>query len=330
MLQNYLKHDYAKLEKVYTFYNSKKKNPFDNTVLSYQIITEALGTTAPELQESIFIGDRLSPTLSVGLKGNPRNTKRFLNTLFLRMRIAKIYGLESIVKLNVLSKLMLLERFQPERFDAIVNEISLAQDGISETLRDREQALTGATGKKGGAAHLGDVSDDKYDAWIKLEPSLGQVDLRPYIFISKEKAISFDSDATFPEHLVPLLEQLSSDSQIAQKTAAKAVKSISLSDATILFGKLEIDSRAMDVKKIPPAITGMLNIIESHPSLEERLVKHISSYPSANIGPWGVTQLTGLKNPGAIALFKELLQNWSRQDGNRALKSTATQTLKTY
>jgi len=325
MLQNYLKHDYTKLEKVYENYNAKKKTPFDNLPLSYEIITEALSAKDTHLKETILVGDQLSPTLSLGLKGNPRNTKRFLNTLFLRMRIAKIYGLESTIKLNVLAKLMLLERFQPDRFDALVNEISVTPDGISQLLKNAEvhkKEETDVTDEKAPS------NDNKFTNWKKLEPLFGAVDLRPYIFVSKEKAVGFDADSTFPEHLSKILDKLNGGSDILIKEVEKELAEIPIQDATLLFNRLEVESRSADLKKLPTSIKGLLKLVEIHTALEDRLVKHMSTYPSDNLGVWAVSQLTGLKTPQAHSLFKELLQSWAQSD-NKALKAIAGQTLKT-
>lgn len=329
MLQNHLKHNYKELKSIYDTFNAKKRKPYDGIELTYKSITEALGSNSPDLREPVLVADQLSPTLAVGLKGNPRNIKRFLNTLFLRMRIAKIYGLEEI-KLNILAKLMLLERFQTDKFDLLVEEISSASDGSSQMIKDCEKEKQSEK-KKGTIENVikEDKAEQSFNDWIKLEPKLAGIDLRPYIFISKEKAIGFDSDGIFPEHLTSILESLSSSSQMSQATAAKKIVGISLKDATILFDKLENESRSVeDLKNVPTPVKGLLKIVESHHSLETRLVTMVGTYPPTNIGPWAVTELSGLKNPEAITAFQALLTMWSTQEDNKALKSIATQTLR--
>src|SRR5690349_11499506 len=51
--------------------------------------------------------------------GNPRQIKRFLNSLLLREQTAEARGFGADVKLPVLAKLMLAERFMPRMFDQI-------------------------------------------------------------------------------------------------------------------------------------------------------------------------------------------------------------------
>src|SRR6185312_11921583 len=82
MLQFFLKHDYGKLKEVYEAFNKKKKRPYDPIELSYESIPDDIRSSSPDLKETMFVAGQITPTLSAGLKGNPRNIKRFLNTLF--------------------------------------------------------------------------------------------------------------------------------------------------------------------------------------------------------------------------------------------------------
>src|SRR5258708_38833103 len=134
MLQHRLKNDYAQLQTVYQAYNRKKRRPYDPVELSYELITEAISSTTDDLKDTLFVAGQLTPTLSAGLKGNPRNIKRFLHTPFLRMRISKIYGLHYIMQFNVLTKLMLLERVQTESNNKVVEERTSSLEGKSKTI----------------------------------------------------------------------------------------------------------------------------------------------------------------------------------------------------
>lgn len=332
MLQNHLKNDFDELKRIYLEFISKRKNPYDNFSLTYDIVKEALGNDSDSLKSTLFVADQLSPTLTVGLKGNPRNIKRFLNTLFLRMKISKIYGLESIIKLNVLAKLMLLERFQPDKFEIISSEIGSSNKGNSETLENAEQTLKGDKNQNTKTAnppaekqHL----DEKFSEWLKIDPNLTGLDLRAYIFISKEKAIGLETNEELSPYLSKLLDQLNSGSAIALNTAEKELINIPLSDATKLFEILEGESRSVsDLKSIPKSIQGLLRIIKKHPDLEERLVNVISSYPTQNLGLWAVSQLDGLKSSGGIQKLNNLLDEWSIQRENSQLSTFAKAKIK--
>ena len=326
MLQNHLKNDYEKLQTVYEAYNKKKKRPYDPIELSYQIITDAIGDSSTELQETLLVAGQLTPTLSAGLKGNPRNIKRFLNTLFLRMRIARIYGLDDIVQLKILAKLMLLERFQTEAFDTIVDEVTTAADGKSRIIKDAEKPVRADKAQSRDSGD--DIKKQLFKEWSEIEPELGEIDLRPYIYISKEKAIGFDTDGLFPDHLITILSQLNSGNTMSLNKAEKDLANIAFKERILLFEKLEAESRSIsDLKSIPAPVQGLLRIINIENSVEERLVGLIESYPDTNLGAWAVSELTGLKNTAAKDRFKKLLEKWQLSD-NKILKTLAQQHLK--
>src|SRR5258708_585080 len=332
MLQHHLKNDYAQLQTVYEAYNRKKRRPYDPVELSYELITEAISSTTDDLKDTLFVAGQLTPTLSAGLKGNPRNIKRFLNTLFLRMRISKIYGLDDIVQLNVLAKLMLLERFQTESYNKVVDEVTSSLEGKSKTIKDAETPPVEDI-KQGSAIAqpVGDesVKNQAFRDWAKIDPLLDDIDLRPYIFISKEKAIGFDADGLFPGHLVAFLEQLSSNSDIALNKAEKDLVNIPVKERVLLFEKLEAESRSVgDLKTIPAPVNGLLRIISTEPSLEERFLALLESYPTASLGPWAVSQLSGLKTPAQKDRLKKLREQWAAQTENRTLSNLAKQNLK--
>lgn len=330
MLQNHLKNNFEELKRIYLEFIKKRKNPYDNTNLTFDIIKEAIGEDSGILKATIFVADQLSPTLTIGLKGNPRNIKRFLNTLFLRMKISKIYGLEHTIKLNVLAKLMLLERFQADKFELLITEIVSSANGLSDYIINAEKRLglqpEEEKSKAGKASKIEKAAtDDKMDEWMLIEPALSSLDLRPYVFISKEKAIGLETNEELPAHLLKLLEQLNSGAEIALNNAAKVLPQLPLSEAAKLFEILEAESRTVaDLKQLPKSVKGLLRIIIAHPDLEERLVNIIASYPPKSLGVWAGSQLDGLKSSGGQQKYSQLLDEWSKQEDNSQLRAFAS------
>jgi hypothetical protein len=95
------------------------KRPWQSAPLDFVAIKASLGDKAAEAQNAQILSDQIGPILAAGAKGNPRQIKRFLNTLLLRQRTAEARGFGADVKLPVLAKLMLAERFLPRLFDQI-------------------------------------------------------------------------------------------------------------------------------------------------------------------------------------------------------------------
>jgi predicted KAP-like P-loop ATPase len=334
MLQHHLNHDFSEVKRIYDVFIANRKNPYENTVLTFDLIKEALGSETTTLKETLLVADQLSPTLSQGLKGNPRNIKRFLNTLFLRMKVARIYGLNDVIQLNVLAKLMLLERFQVDLFEKIVAEIMGSAQGASSTIDEMEHEITvdNKVEKKGQKAPIATPvvpveknNNETFRTWNTLEPSFSGLDLRPYIFISKEKAIGLPVDEGLSPFLTKLLEQLNSNSDISLNAVSKSLPQISFEDSSQLYEILETESRqSSDLKNIPKSAKGLLRLIEAHPALENKFIDLLGSYPHTAIGPWAISQLSDLKTPAAIEKFSKLLEGWSKQTDNSVLSGLAT------
>ncbi len=318
MLQNHLKNDLSEVERVYKHYETKKSLPYENVELTYGIIKEAFGGDPESLRQMLLVADQIYPVLSNGLKGNPRNIKRFLNTLFLRIKIGKIYGLEHVIELDVLAKLMLLERFHSDLFADVVSEVLGSSDGKSNTIEEYEKKSDD------------DASESRLEflKWNKLLPGLKDKDLRPYIFISKEKAISFDQEQALTPILLSLFAQLENGALISLNEAEKGLISITPQEASVLFEKLLVPCKSLqDLARQPNQMKGLYRVIKVFPQLEIKLMDFLSSKPATSIGVWAISESAGLVTQEARAKFNVLLESW-QQDGNRALKALAKQTIK--
>jgi hypothetical protein len=91
-----------------------------------------------QLEHDLDLTAQIAPVLAPGLGGNPRRTKRFLNTLLLRMEMAGDRGLD--LRRQVLAKLMLLEYLKPEFFKHLAR-IQASQEGKPSELADTERTL---------------------------------------------------------------------------------------------------------------------------------------------------------------------------------------------
>jgi hypothetical protein len=117
--------------------------------LDYESVHEYLPDVPKELIEGFSLAEALAPILSVSLVGNPRQTKRFLNMLKMRMEMAKARKVD--LNLRILAKLMLLEYFQTEAFKQLA-ELQASQDGKPRVLeileKERELASFRYDGKE--------------------------------------------------------------------------------------------------------------------------------------------------------------------------------------
>ena len=133
---------------------------------------------ANKCRDAIGLSEQISSVLAQILNGNPRQCKRFLNTLYMRLYMAEVR--KANLDKNILAKLMLeyfrpqffKEMFNPERFD------DLKELEISKELSDKNA--------------LKNWSQDK-DAWLgrwfESSPSLPEDynELSKYLFYSRDK-----------------------------------------------------------------------------------------------------------------------------------------------
>ncbi len=102
------------------------------------IAQELYGEALPDaLKEQLTIAGRIAPVLASGLKGNPRQCKRFLNTLLMRLEMATFRKVE--LQQRVLAKLMLLEYFKPESFRRLA-DLQTEQNGQPREITAMERA----------------------------------------------------------------------------------------------------------------------------------------------------------------------------------------------
>jgi len=79
-----------------------------------------------DLQSDLDLTAQIAPVLTPGLNGNPRRTKRFLNTLLLRLSMGEARGLR--LERRILAKLMLLEYIRSEFFKSLAG-IQMVEGG---------------------------------------------------------------------------------------------------------------------------------------------------------------------------------------------------------
>jgi len=138
-----------------------------------------------ELQLDVF--GRVADVISTTLKGNPRQTKRFLNTFYIRKKLSEIQNLE--LDLGILAKLMVLEYTNLDIFREIYSW-HIANEGFARELEPLEKfSLDIETQDIDQLKQLYSNAWFKpiIQQWLMVEPTkLSEVDLRPYFYLAKE------------------------------------------------------------------------------------------------------------------------------------------------
>lgn len=325
------------------------KRPWTAGSLDAVTVRSALKDKAKSTINALALSDQIGPILASGTKGNPRQIKRFLNSLLLRQRTAEARGFGADVKLPVLAKLMLAERFLPRLFDQIATAAAVALDGKCPELVELEAAVTMKSDEKNSAkpekssAKGGDtkaalkpetkksadsgllgewLSSETIKAWAAVPIAIGVEDLRPYLFVAKDRKDYFGA-ASALGHLATVVEQLFGSRFEVQALEAD-LKRLAPEDAAQVFEAVR--GRIMaggNFDKEPVGVAGLTVLVKAHPTLQGSLVDFLEALPRDRLGPWACNGWSGvLKDPDASQRFNHLLKAWGN-DGNGALKTAA-------
>ncbi len=329
------------------------KRPWTSGALGAATVRTALGDKASRANNALALSDQIGPILASGTKGNPRQIKRFLNTLVLRQRTAEARGFGEDVKLPVLAKLMLAERFLPRLFDQIAAVAASAPDGKCPDLAALEAAATAkedskperAAAKTGNAAKgapkleavkptesalLSEwLSSPAIKAWAAVPTVIGAEDLRPYLFVAKDRKDYFGA-ASVLGHLAAVVEQLFG-AKFAVQGLEGDLKRLAPPEAAQVFEAVRGRIVGGDsFQTEPPGIAGLAVLVKAHPTLQGNLLDFLEALPRDDrLGPWACSGWEGvLRDADAPQRFDRLLQAWAR-DGGAMLKIAASGVLRT-
>ena len=160
-----------------------------------------------ELTESISLIASLSPIITEGLKGNPRQIKRFLNTFTLRNRLVRVARIPEI-KIDVLAKLMVLEYSTTNLFIELYNW-QTSQKGEPKQISDLEKLASENKIEDIKKQFSAKWTSEKVIKWLSSEPKLSGVDLRDYYWISRDQLSTTISGASLiPPYIRVLSKKL--------------------------------------------------------------------------------------------------------------------------
>ncbi len=336
------------------------RRPWTSAALDASTVKAALQDREAEVQDALTISDQIGPILASGTSGNPRQIKRFLNTLLLRQYMAVARGFGDEVKLPVLAKLMLAERFLPRLFDQIAIGAATHPHGLCENLAGLEQlsgqeakpsisslsrpegeqrTKTSGDGQKSSKAELPAraseapvvmewLSSQPILDWARVLPPLAEVDLRPYLFVAKDRKDYFGA-ASVLGHLASVVERL-----LGPKLAVTALEpelgQLTSSEAAQVFEALRSRIMAADTLETEPAgIAGLEVLVSAHPELQANLLDFLEALPSDRCGPWAVTGWVKVIGNGEMSgRLNGLLRAWAASAGDTFLRAAAANVVK--
>lgn len=299
------------------------------------------GEMNEELEDGLQLAQRIGRILALGLSGNPRQCKRFLNTLLLRLQIAKNRNIT--LQQKVLAKLMLLEYFRPEYFKKLA-EMQAEQNGKPAELKKLESERNGEQGVEAGAKEEPGKKNEKQETaidawfndiwlrqWILLEPQLHDIDLQPYFYFSRD---SLGTLGTGVQRLNPLAQELLSklldESDAVRRQALKQITDINEADAGAIYSQLVVGvKREEDLGSENSMFSKLIELVSARNDLSGQLLSLLGELPEKTIPIWTIPKLMQIcKNSAFEQNAVSLLKTWEASDVSRTLKKAAQAQLK--
>lgn len=309
--------------KILDLAKERLKKPWEGGRLEFSAIKNKLSGISPDIQHAITLSDQLASILAQGTLGNPRQVKRFLNSLLLREAIAEARGLKDVVKRPALAKLMLAERFHPELYAELCKEANKAKDGKVKQLKTFEEREKDIKESIPGARRQDDAwgkwtDDQAIVQWAGLSPMLCQEDLRPYVFVSRDKKAVFGMQAGGPlDDLVELL--MGPKMMVSGKS--KNINQLTPTEAAQVFEKIKSrivteDSYDDPDGDGPPGFSGMLALARERSTLHAEIINFVGTIPIGKLGVWAAK--IDLKFTGNdLAAWNKMLADWEAQKENK-------------
>lgn len=223
--------------------------------------------------------DRLAGLLahSKQVNGNPRIVKRLLNVVRIRVAVARRRGM--VLDESIIAKLALFERCTDESAIRSLNTlISAAAGGQAQEFVDLEAM--------GDAVTTDDLPKEwqKYSEfladWLRLDPPLKGIDLRPAVYLSKETMPAMQSrqriDLRTKRAIEVLLKTVSLNS-MASKAALEDIQAPETGEA--MDEMIATMKRDPDWSRIRSDFRGAYLLAKRDPIAEEKLVNFIGTIP---------------------------------------------------
>lgn len=302
---------------------AKLTKGFDFT-LDQSNISEFFTINDPEFEDGIALCSQIVPVLNTGLNGNPRQTKRFLNTLLIRINMATSKGVT--LKRRILAKLMLLEYFKPETFTSF-HEIQASNNGNIPFIQkfenlnfqiNQNEAEVGEASEELTPEEKILIEDPWILEWLKSEPKLAKENLQPYFYFSRDKlTITTVNLQRMTPKAQEVTQKLLGESEAIRKNVIRSLNTLSSSEAASVFEALTHKIRQEENLGESKAFKGIFDLSREKPELKSQIITFLSKYPDNKL-PLVVATLTEglLKNSNPEALH-ELFIKWEKSSNKR-------------
>jgi len=248
-----------------------------DTVFMSKIIPEC----SDELRANLDLGDRLAPLMSTAkqIAGNPRLIKRFLNTLSIRMSIARSQGVS--VDEAALAKVILFERCATEEAYAdLLKRVNESETGKPAFLAECEKKAT--SGEKIDEISSPWDSDFVRD-WLALAPALSDMDMRAIVYVSREHMPIITPSDRLSSEAAEIMEALLILTRTCSDPLIAKVRALPGREVSLVMDRLLARARQEGVWGTPNVLFAMLAVINVDSSQLTALTMFLDSVPVSQL-----------------------------------------------
>ena len=258
----------------------------------------------PETLARLDLAQRLAPvmTTGVGINGNPRLIKRFLNALEIRMSIAKAHGVG--VSEEIVAKILLLERLgSDDALSELASAVNSSDDGVFAPFAVWEEcALNGAPLELTAA-----WNNEFTKSWLTIKPGLAGLDLRGAMYVSRDRLPSITSESRLSDKAADLLAALL-ENPATGESHRKKLEAVSTVELGIIMSRVLEKSSAIQTWGAPPILKVAKLIAEVSPAEGDRLANFLRERPLNQIQAALITSIR------SFAWAKPLFDFWVASD----------------
>ena len=254
-------------------------------------VADVLDDLAEPLGKDLRWVTAIAPAIAGGLRGNPRQLKRFLNTLRLRARTSQIRGVS--LDHAILAKLMVLEEVDGPGFETLFRW-QLEHGGKAPQLAAAEAGLSAADAEESADDRDATTEQERNEEvsawqertavarWLTLEPPLADRDLGPYFYLVRDRFAPGGLTARLPASLQQLIAQLSLTSPTMRRDAVARALILPPEDLDQLSSAL-----ADRARRAPrdPSTASLLEMAAANASLRPVLADTLDAMSLAAVPP---------------------------------------------
>lgn len=210
----------------------KKLKPLER--FDYEYLNLKKAELANKCKKSLYLSGQISSVLAKQINGNPRQCKRFLNTLFMRLAMAKSRHIE--LKKNVMAKLMLIEYFATPLYKLVIDP------------KNKGEFAKFESGEDDVALFKDYANNDWVKAWKSITCKISDENISDYYYFSNSRFTYNQSVGLLLSPIGQLcLEKLMAKNETNRKEAEAYLKELSLMDrkhiANTLFERLKMEDK---------------------------------------------------------------------------------------